>query len=155
MSAVAEHAGVRRSTLYRYFPDEAALFGACAGQWSAQHPLPDLEGWAAVRDPAERLRKALTELYAYYDQAEPMLSNILRDLDLVDAVRQQFAMFQRYMEMAHATLTVGWGVRGRSAHRLRAAVGHATAFTTWRSLVREHGSTVEEAVDMMCRLVYA
>src|SRR5207245_936470 len=29
MSAVAEHAGVRRSTLYRHFPDEAALFVAC------------------------------------------------------------------------------------------------------------------------------
>src|SRR5438045_8358456 len=32
MSAVAEHAGVRRSTLYRHFPDEAALFEACSAQ---------------------------------------------------------------------------------------------------------------------------
>jgi len=155
MSAVAEHAGVRRSTLYRHFPDEAALFVACTDHWSSQHPLPDLESWAAVRDPAERLHKALTQLYAYYDQAEPMLSNLLRDLDLVDAVRQQFAAFLGYMEAAHATLIVGWRVRGRSAHRLRAAVGHAIAFTTWRSLVREQGATVEEAVDMMCRLVVA
>jgi AcrR family transcriptional regulator len=30
MSAVAERAGVRRSTLYRHFPDEAALFAACS-----------------------------------------------------------------------------------------------------------------------------
>ena len=28
ISAVAERAGVRRSTLYRHFPDEAALFDA-------------------------------------------------------------------------------------------------------------------------------
>ncbi len=152
MSAVAEHAGVRRSTLYRHFPDEAALFVACSGHWRAQHPLPDLESWAAVHDPGERLRLALTELYAYYDQAEPMLSNLLRDLDLVEAVRQQFSRFLGYMEAAHATLLAGRSGRGRAARRGRAAVGHAIAFTTWRSLVREQACTLEEAVDLMCRL---
>lgn len=152
MSAVAEHAGVRRSTLYRHFPDEAALFVACAGHWTAQHPLPDLEGWAAVSDPAERLRRALTELYAYYDRAEPMLSNIFRDVEVMESVQQQFAMFRGYMEAAHATLMAGRRGRGRPARRARAAVGHAMAFATWRSLVREQGCTVKEAVDMMCRL---
>ena len=33
ISAVAEHAGVRRSTVYRHFPDEAALFAACTEHW--------------------------------------------------------------------------------------------------------------------------
>jgi AcrR family transcriptional regulator len=152
MSAVAAHAGVRRSTLYRHFPDEAALFVACSSHWASQHPLPDLEEWAAVRDPDERLHEALTELYAYYDRAEPMLSNLLRDLDLVDAVRSQFAMFLNYMEAARATLMKGRRVRGAAARRSRAAVGHALAFTTWRSLVREQGCALEEAVDLMCRL---
>jgi hypothetical protein len=36
---------------------------------------------------------------------------------------------------------------------MRAAVGLAMAFTTWRSLVREQDCTATEAVDMMCRLV--
>jgi hypothetical protein len=105
-----------------------------------------------VRQPAERLRKALTELYAYYDEAEPMLSNILRDLELVPAVAEQFAGFQGYMDGAVAVLMAGRRIRGRSAQRLRAAVGHATAFTTWRSLVREQGCSADDAVDMMCRL---
>ena len=74
MSAVAEHAGVRRSTLYRHFADEAALFVACSSHWAAQHPLPDPAAWAAVDDPAERLRRALTELYAYYEGGEDMLA---------------------------------------------------------------------------------
>jgi len=152
MSAVAQHAGVRRSTLYRHFPDEAALFAACSGHWAAQHPLPDLEAWAAVRDPGERLSTALTELYTYYDRAEPMLSNILRDIDLVESVRQQFAMFLGYMETAQTTLMRDRRGRGRAAYRARAAVGHALAFTTWRSLVREQGCTQDEAVDLMCRL---
>src|SRR3954465_3419805 len=30
ISAVAERAGVRRSTVYRHFPDETALFTACS-----------------------------------------------------------------------------------------------------------------------------
>ena len=153
MSAVAERAGVRRSTLYRHFPDEAALFVACSSHWAAQHPLPDLEGWAAVHDPGERLQRALTELYTYYDDAEPMLSNLLRDLDAVEAVRTQFARFLAYMDAAHATLMRGRKGRGRSARRSRAAVGHAIAFTTWRSLVREQGCTTEQAVEMIRRLV--
>ena len=45
MSAVAEHAGVRRSTLYRHFPDEQALFQACSAHWRAENPPPDLAAW--------------------------------------------------------------------------------------------------------------
>jgi AcrR family transcriptional regulator len=152
MSAVAEHAGVRRSTLYRHFADEAALFVACSGHWAAQHPLPDLEGWASVGDPGERLHRALTELYGYYEDAEPMLSNLLRDLDVVEAVRTQFAGFLGYMESARTVLMAGRRALGRSAQRARAAVGHALAFTTWRSLVREQGCTTKEAVELMCGL---
>ena len=152
MSAVAEHAGVRRSTLYRHFPDEASLFVACAGHWASQHPLPDLSRWTKLRDRDERLRVALTELYAFYDSAEPMLANLLRDIDLVEAVRVQFAMFVEYMQAAHDVLMTGRRGRGRHSRRARAAIGHAMAFTTWRSLVREQGCSIDEAVDMMCRL---
>ena len=152
LSAVAEHAGVRRSTLYRHFPDEAALFVACSAHWMSQHPLPDLEAWAAVSDPADRLRIALTEIYAYYGETETMLANLMRDLEVVQAVRQQFAGFLTYMQAAHETLLAGRRERGRNARRARAAVGHALAFTTWRSLGREQGCSTKEAVDMMCGL---
>src|SRR5881392_2669885 len=59
ISAVAEHAGVRRSTLYRHFPDEAALFAACSAHWAAANPPPDLARWAAIGAPDERLQTAL------------------------------------------------------------------------------------------------
>jgi AcrR family transcriptional regulator len=153
LSAVAKHAGVRRSTLYRHFPDEAALFVACTGHWMSQHPLPDLNAWAAVSNPAERLRGALTEIYAYYAETEPMLANLLRDLDVMEAVQQQFIFVLNYMEAARRTLMVGRRERGRDRRRVRAALGHALAFTTWRSLVREQGCSASEAVDMICRLV--
>ena len=153
LSAVAKHAGVRRSTLYRHFPDEADLFAACSSHWMTQHPLPDLDAWAAVSDPAERLRMALTEIYAYYAATEPMLANLLRDVDIVEAVRLQFTPFLEYMRAARLTLMAGRRERGRRAHRTQAAIGHGLAFTTWRSLVREQGCTARQAVDMICQLV--
>src|SRR6266516_3530166 len=61
ISAVAAHAGVRRSTVYRHFPDEAALFDACSAHWRAANPYPDLDDWARIEDPHERLRVALGE----------------------------------------------------------------------------------------------
>src|SRR5213596_2622883 len=77
MSAVAEHAGVQRSTLYRHFPDEAALFDACTAHWAAANPPPDLGAWAGIEDPGERLAIALGELYAYYGRTQPMLENLI------------------------------------------------------------------------------
>ena len=40
----------------------------------------------------------------------------------------------------------GRGLRGRAARRTRAAIGHALAFPTWRSLTREQGLADGEAV---------
>src|ERR1700722_3269956 len=75
MSAVAEHAGVRRSTLYRHFPDEAALFDACSAHWATANPPPDFTAWAAIDRPDARLAAALDELYAFYARVAPMLAN--------------------------------------------------------------------------------
>lgn len=150
MSAVAEHAGVRRSTLYRHFADEAALFVACSDHWAAQHPLPDPAAWAAVDDPAERLRRALTELYAYYEGGEDMLANLFRDFDLVDVVREHFSPFLAYLNGARDVLLAG---RDRPPLLTRAAIGHTVTFTTWRSLSREQGLPQREAVALMCELV--
>ena len=44
ISAVAEHAGVRRSTVYRHFPDETALFAACSAHWRRRTRLPTSSG---------------------------------------------------------------------------------------------------------------
>src|SRR3954449_13537741 len=79
ISAIAERAGVRRSTVYRHFPDEVALFDACSSHWAAANPPPDLTAWAAIRDPDERLAVALPEQYAYYRRTEAMIANLLRD----------------------------------------------------------------------------
>jgi AcrR family transcriptional regulator len=155
MSAVADHAGVRRSTLYRHFPDESALFSACSAHWAAQNPLPDLDGWAAIGDPAERLERALTELYAYYATVEQMLTNLTRDAETTPAVQHEFAQFRGYFTAARDVLLAGRRLRGRAGTRTRAGIGHALAFGTWRSLVREQGLPEADAVELMCRALAA
>jgi AcrR family transcriptional regulator len=155
LSAIAEHAGVRRSTLYRHFPDEEAVFAACSTHWATLNPPPDPSPWPAIKDPDERLRTALEELYAYYGRTAGMLSNLLRDEDDVSFVKERFAAFHGYLAAVADILMAGRGLRGRRRRVVRAAVGHAIAFPTWSSLVREQGLDDGQAADLMCRLVAA
>jgi hypothetical protein len=50
-------------------------------------------------------------------------------------------------------LMAGRGLRGHAARRTRAAIGHALAFPTWRSLTREQELADGDAVALMCALV--
>jgi AcrR family transcriptional regulator len=153
MSAVADHAGVRRSTLYRHFPDETALFEACGAHWMAANPRPDPAGWAEIGGPDERFRRALEEMYAYWRRTEPMISNLLRDEQTSEVVRRRFSGFHDYMDAVRDALVAGRPERGAARARVRAAIGHALAFDTWRSLVREQGLDDRQAVDLMRGLV--
>jgi len=153
ISSVAEHAGVRRSTVYRHFPDEAALFDACTAHWSASNPLPDIGAWASIEGPDERLRVALGELYAFYGRTERMLENLFRDESTVPLVQERFATFRGYFGAARDTLMSGRRLRGAGRRRTQAAIGHAIAFSTWKSLVIEQGLGDKDATALMCALV--
>lgn len=153
ISAVADHAGVRRSTVYRHFPDEEALFAACSAHWRAANPPPDPARWAAIEDPPARLEAALRELYAFYGRTEAMYTSLLRDEKLVAPVEKGLADFHGYLRAIQDVLMAGRGLRGRAALRTRAAIGHALAFSTWRSLTREQGLSDDEAVALMRALV--
>jgi AcrR family transcriptional regulator len=155
ISAVAEHAGVRRSTVYRHFPDEAALFAACSSHWARANPVPDLARWAAIEDPDERVRRALGELYGYYGRTERMLDNLFRDEERVPSVKRSFRGFRDYIAAARDTLMAGRSERGRARERVAAGIGHGLAFATWKSLVREQGLDDSGAAELICRLVAA
>jgi AcrR family transcriptional regulator len=152
ITAIAEKAGVRRSTVYRHFPDEETLFAACSSHWRALNPPPDLTAWRAIGDPDARMETALNELYAFYSRTQDMYESLFRDESLVPAVARRLQDFHGYLDAARETLLKG---RGRVSRPLRAAVGHAVSFETWRSLAQEQELTNEDAVALMCRLVRA
>jgi len=155
MSAVADHAGVRRSTLYRHFPDERSLFGACSAHWAGENPPPDVGAWAAIDDPAARLDAALSDLYAYYRRTEGMMDKLLRDAPSVKIVGELMGGYRALLDEAVEILARGRGLRGNAAKRSRAAIGHAVAFRTWQDLSHEQGLDDAAAVELMSRFVAA
>jgi AcrR family transcriptional regulator len=155
ISAIADRAGVRRSTVYRHFRDEEALFAACSSHWRAANPPPDPRAWAAIEDPAQRTQTALRELYAFYGRTEAMYVSLLRDEPLVPIVQRLLGDFHGFLRAIQDVLMAGRGLRGRAARRTRAAIGHALAFPTWRSLAREQELADGDAVALMGALVEA
>jgi AcrR family transcriptional regulator len=152
MSAVAARAGVERRTLYRHFPSEADLFAACSSDYFTANPWPDLDNWRAIRDPQQRLERALEELYAYYERTESMFSNVLRDAELVDFARDAVVPLNAYLDEAAEALLIGRKVRGGRRRLLGAALRHALAFSTWRSL-SANGIGRSDAAQLVTALV--
>jgi AcrR family transcriptional regulator len=155
IKGIATEAGVQRATVYRYFPDLDSLFGACSAHWASLNPAPDPAAWSQITDPDARLRHGLSELYAWYGWAEPMLTNVFRDAPSVPAMAQPVEAFQRHFQALHQALMSGRRIRGRARATVSGAIGHALAFATWHSLVREHELHPEDAVELMSALVSA
>ena len=153
---IAQRARVNRLTVYNNFPNVADLLGACSRRWTERYPPPDLTPWAQIRDPQERLRTALTDLYGYYACTEPMTANVLRDAETMPALAALLeGTLAPYLEAIRELLADGWEVRGKGRRRLLATLKLAIDFHTWRSLERGSGLDREEAVDLMLDAVGA
>jgi len=155
ISGIAARAGVQRHTVYAHFPTQDELFQACTGLWLSRNPFPHVRGWAAIRDPQERLGVALAELYDYYARTEGDLTAVFESAGRVPAMADSLARWDEAMAAAADVLARGRGARGRRRVRLLAAVGHALSLDGWRSLVRRGGLGNEEAVALMTALVDA
>jgi AcrR family transcriptional regulator len=143
ISAIADRAGVQRLTVYRHFPEERELFAACGAHWIASNPPPDPAHWAAIADPRERLIAALTEIYGWYRANEGMIGNTARDAPALPALAE-VADPAAYLDPVRDML---------GPPEARAALGHALAFSTWRSLAREQGLSDEDAAALIARIV--
>ncbi|HKQ02304.1 MAG TPA: helix-turn-helix domain-containing protein [Actinomycetes bacterium] len=153
IAGIAEQAGVTRLTVYRHFPDEEALYLACSAHWTAQQVPPDPDAWAKLADPTDRLRAGLADLYRYYRQGEAMLTRVYRDKQ---TMREQLQEMVDRTERHHRDVLLEPFASTRAQRRrLRAVLGHAVSFWTWRSLCLEGGLSDREAVDAMTALALA
>ena len=153
IAAIAEAAGVTRLTVYRHFPDEAALFGACSAHWISQQQLPDPAAWSGIGDPAARLRAGLADLYRFYRAGAGMLTCLYRDLAALPEVYQQALLDQDTLFCD--VLAAPFGGTSNQHRRRRALIGHAISFWTWRSLCLDHSLTDTDAVDAMTGMILA
>ena len=149
ISAVAAKAGVQRHTVYSHFPEQDTLFAACTRHWARLHPFPTGETWEEAADPLERLALVLGDVWAWYADAADELEIFYRDAELVPAVRADMTRYAERLTTLADRLTADLG----GSSTVRAAVGHALAFETWRSLVRREGLTTADAVDAMLAFV--
>ena len=155
ISAIARRAGVSRLTVYRHFPDELSLLTACTSLYNALHPMPDLNGLAHIEDPVARLSAALTGLYAYYADNEPMLRSGVAAFATHPALLSALRPWFDALEALHQLLADGWPGRAEAGSVAAGALGHALALQTWLSLRAGQGLTNTQAVALMTSLVTA
>lgn len=150
ISAIAEHAGVRRSTVYRHFPDDEALYSACSSHWLGLNPFPDPSLWLPIEDIADRRMTALREIYGYYRRNTDMLRNILRDESQIPVLQRVLSGYHGYLGQVKGLLSEG--TAQSNASLASAAIGHALAFSTWSSMALEEGLDDHQCAALMCAL---
>lgn len=152
IAGIAEEAGVTRLTVYRHFADDAQIFTACSAHWLAVQRTPDPASWGRFPDLEGRLRAGLTDVYRFYRDGEAMLTRIYRDLDAVPE-RHREGLLAR--DRAWRDILAEPAVKALTParrRRLRAVLGHAIAFNTWRSLCVTNGLSNRAAVEVMVEL---
>jgi len=137
ISAIAERAGVQRLTVYRHFPDEAAVIQACSAEWSGRHPPPALPDPRAPGPDLPWLQDALHAQYAYNRRTARMWESILRDAGQVQALQEPLAEVADYQRRYGAALLQRLRARGETGRELRAAVALSLTFATWSTLAAQ------------------
>ena len=153
VSAIAEKAGVQRHTYYAHFPELKDLYQACMGHYSERNPLPEPSSWTDIADAEERLRVALSEVYAYYSGNEAMVSNVLRDATLDPIVQETMVSFDQYWETVRDVIADAYEASGQQRAALLGAIALAQDFQTWHTLVRHQELSQDRAVELMVGMV--
>lgn len=150
ISMIAEKAGVQRHTFYAHFPDEKSLFMACSALHLEHQPLPDADAWRGIADEGERLRTGLSELYGWYERNAEMAACIMRDAEVLEAVREvSHLRMGPFFAACNEVLGTEMGKRRRAMLRV------ALSFYTFRTLTRDAGLKPAAAAEAMAKTLLA
>ena len=147
MNDIAERANVAKVTVYRHFPELDDLVKACSGQYFQRHPFPELEVLREIRDPVERLREGLKEIYTYHRATATMISTVLPEI-------RDHPLFEPYLEHwrnAVEILSEPWP--NAPNIQLTAALSLAVAFETWKLMADSLGMDDHAIMQLMVNLV--
>ena len=153
VSAIAEKAGVQRHTYYAHFPELKDLYRACTAHNLERNPMPDPSRWAEISGPEERLRVALSEIYAYYSRQEAMISNVLRDAALDPILQETMVPIFQHWETVRNVISDAYEASGEQRAALLGAIALAQDFQTWHTLVRHQELSQDRAVELMVGMV--
>jgi AcrR family transcriptional regulator len=154
VAEIARRAGVSRLTVYKHFPDNAALYPACSAHYLSEHPLPDFQAALAPEDPTERVRSLLRTVYVgWYRTSGPMMRNLQRDRHL-DPALDEFMRANSDAALGRLTdaATAGFELEAHRAARLRALIRVSLDFWTWERLSGD-GLEDEAAAELMTEAI--
>ena len=156
VAEIARRAGVSRLTVYKHFPDNAALYPACSAHYANEHPLPDFGAALAEQNPVDRVGALLRTVYSgLYREREPMMRNLYRDRR-IDPALDEFMRenADRALDGLADAATAGFEVGSTQQARLRSLIAVALDFWTWERLTRE-GMEDEGAAELMTEAIAA
>jgi AcrR family transcriptional regulator len=156
VAEIARRAGVSRLTVYKHFPDNAALYPACSAHHLSEHPLPDFGSALAPEDPTERTRSLLRTVYGgWYRAQRPMMRNLQRDRRL-DPALDEFMRANSDAALGGLAdaLAAGFELEADREARVRSMARVALDFWTWERLTGE-GLDDDEAAALITEAVAA
>jgi AcrR family transcriptional regulator len=156
VAEIARRAGVSRLTVYKHFPDNAALYPACSAHYASEHPLPDFAAALAPEDPVDRVRSLLGTVYGdLYRERQGMMRNLYRDRHLDPALDE---FMGDNLDVAIAgfadALVAAFEIEADRTARLRSLIAVALEFWTWDRLTGE-GMDDDAAAELMTDAIAA
>ena len=101
----------------------------------------------------QRLSRALGDLYAWYDQKQGMIANVLRDAPVLPALTPLVeGWWGGYMDRVVETLSEGWHMEGSLDGALRVTLRVVIDFHTWQ-IFSASGLADDEAAEFAAGMV--